>query len=224
MAFPTGPKEDVVTPCSLVVCGAGEGQTEQYARALRDAIHMLRVSWEPTTTSSPQSRPCVMEPGWAIRPGGTFEFLLHRTLLQRGCNRSSSNHTEAAIPVVSQILANTLLSVPRQVYSHGPRHFLQAQTRLLLSDRAPSHLLTAGHKPEQNTSCTPGGCGGAVTSEGLTVDSGVESVSCKRQLLLAVLQCAASLLRVDAVLSTRTGAHALSDRLTDVSSDTEDED
>uniref|UniRef100_A0A8C7WD06 Bardet-Biedl syndrome 10 n=1 Tax=Oncorhynchus mykiss TaxID=8022 RepID=A0A8C7WD06_ONCMY len=73
-------------PHSLVVCGLTEGQTEQSVCAVRDALHMLHTTWGPkhrTRATERTARTDVMEPCCVISVGGTFEFLLHHTLLQR---------------------------------------------------------------------------------------------------------------------------------------------
>lgn len=58
------------------------------------------------------------------------------------------------------------------------------------------------------------------SSKGFMLDLGLESVSCKWQLLLAVLQCVSSLLHVDTVLHI----HTQSRRQANISSEgTEDE-
>uniref|UniRef100_A0A8C4DMH9 Bardet-Biedl syndrome 10 protein n=1 Tax=Dicentrarchus labrax TaxID=13489 RepID=A0A8C4DMH9_DICLA len=208
--FLSHPYSVQVKPCSLVICGPGEGQTDQYACAFRDAIHMLpskrtlqsnkntSLEMENQIASAPPFQKCVLEPGCVIPAGGTFEFLLNHALLQHhGRSCSVSDDTNMGIPAVSQLLANVLLSLPRQIYSHSPRCFLQTQTRLLKAD---------------------------VSSKVFMLDLGLESVSCKYQLLLAVLQCVSSLLQVDAVLRTQTALRTQSHRLPNISWEgTEDE-
>ncbi|XP_029289094.1 LOW QUALITY PROTEIN: BBSome complex assembly protein BBS10 [Cottoperca gobio] len=240
--------EDRVTvkPCSLVICGSGEGQTDQYTCAFRDAIRMLLSTWEPMgmtatpaskrtlqsnnstslhmdnqITNAPPSQQCVLESGCVIPAGGTFEFLLNHALLQHGSSRSVSDYTIMSAPAVSQLLAKALLSVPRQIYSHSPLGFLQAQTRLLTFIKNHSHRFNQVYKQEHNTIIIQGRggrecpleeakltkhcCGEADASSNFFMsDSGLESVSCKYQLLLAVLQCLSCVLHVDTVLHTHT--------------------
>uniref|UniRef100_A0AAX7VF02 Bardet-Biedl syndrome 10 n=1 Tax=Astatotilapia calliptera TaxID=8154 RepID=A0AAX7VF02_ASTCA len=138
---------------------------------------------------------CVLKPGCVLSAGGLFELLLHYALLQHG--HSSSVSPDLNIDAsVSQLLANALLSVPQKIYSHSPHHFLDL------------HCCREGDK----------------LSKVSELDLGLESVSCKYQLLLAVLQCVASLLKVDAVLPTHTALHTQSRRLTRTSWEgTEDE-
>ncbi|XP_062277116.1 Bardet-Biedl syndrome 10 protein [Scomber scombrus] len=220
VAFHDSEEGAVVRPCSIVICGPGEGQTDQYACAFQDAIRMLLRTWEPihmtATTVSARTflshkissevmdnqndkitsasynaslfQKCMLEPGCVIHDGGTFEFLLHHALLQHGHNRSVSDHTDESVPAVSQLLANALLSVPQQIYSHSPRRFLQIQTRVLTSIQNHFHPFI--------------------------LDAGLESVSCKYQLVLAVLQCVTNLFRVDTMLHTNTRSHTRSRRFT----------
>ncbi|KAK9516738.1 hypothetical protein VZT92_024653 [Zoarces viviparus] len=266
VAFHDSEERVTVKPCSLVICGLGEGQTDQYACALRDAIRMLLSTWEPTgvtaTTASERTRQsntstsfhtddqipnaapfkqCVLEPGCVIAAGGTFEFLLSHALLQHGSSCSICDDTMMGVPAVCQLLANALLSVPRQIYSHSPRRFLLTQTRLLSSVQNHSHPFSLAHKEEHNTilirvggdcecpleegKLTKHCCREAdVSPKAFMSDSGLESVSCKYQVLLAVLQCVSSVLRVDAVLHTHTALHSQSHRRPNASWDgTDDE-
>ncbi|XP_070828017.1 Bardet-Biedl syndrome 10 protein isoform X2 [Chaetodon trifascialis] len=267
VAFHDSEERLMVKPCSLVICGPGEGQTDQYACAFQDAIRMLLSTWEPMgmTAAAPSKRriqlnkstslhtenqlpsaspiqQSLLEPGCVIPAGGTFEFLLNHALLQHGRSCSVSDDANAGIPVVSQILANALLSVPRQIYSHSPQRFLQTQTRLLSFTENLSHPFSLVYKQERNTvlvrghgnsECPVEGKGkqsmhccreADMSSEVFMFDSGLESVSCKYQLLLAVLQCLSSLLHVDTVLRTHTALHTQSRRLANISWEgTEDE-
>uniref|UniRef100_A0A3B5ACG5 Bardet-Biedl syndrome 10 n=1 Tax=Stegastes partitus TaxID=144197 RepID=A0A3B5ACG5_9TELE len=223
MTFYDSEERVMAKPCSLIICGPGEGQTDQYACAIRDAILMLLTTWEPmrasTTTASKRTlqspkctssftdnltdstkypsfnlhplHKCVLQPGCMIPAGGTFEFLLNHALQQHRRSCSDSNDANIGVPV-SQLLANALLSVPQQIYSHSPRRFLHMQNDM------PSKVIM--------------------------LDLGLESVSCKYQLLLAVLQCVKSLLRLDTVLHTQTALHKQSQRLVGTSwESTEDE-
>uniref|UniRef100_A0A3Q3S0P8 Bardet-Biedl syndrome 10 n=1 Tax=Mastacembelus armatus TaxID=205130 RepID=A0A3Q3S0P8_9TELE len=210
--------ENIVTPCSLVICGPGEGQTDQYACAFQDAIRMVLTTLEPVgmtattaskeilqlhkTTSStpPPLQQCLLESGYVIPAGGTFEFLLHHAMLQHGCESSVCDNTNMDIPAVTQLLAKALLSIPQKIYSHSPRHFLETQTRIFKENKQSMHCCTK-----------------ADLSQVLILDFGLESVSCKYQLLLAVLQCVTSLLRVDTVLCTHSASQTKSHRLPDIS-------
>ncbi|XP_019745931.1 BBSome complex assembly protein BBS10 isoform X2 [Hippocampus comes] len=106
-------------PCSVIICGLGEGQTDQYAGAVQDVIRTLRTTWEPLGAS-------VISPGCVIPAGGTFEFLLHHALLQHGRSQAVSKD----VAVVCQLLADALLHLPRRIHSHKPRDFLQIQSRV----------------------------------------------------------------------------------------------
>lgn len=246
-----------IKPCSLIICGPGEGQTDQCASAFQDAIRMLLSTWEPMgrTASTASKRTLqsnkrtsfhkddqirnatVFKPGCVIPAGGTFEFLLNHALLQQARSCLVSDDANMGFPAVSQLLANALLCVPRQIYSHSPRCFLQTQTALLSFIQNHSPPFSLVYNQEHNTVLTQGQdksecplvegkqcmhcCREAdKSSKGFMLDLGLESVSCKCQLLLAVLQCVSSLLHVDTVLHI----HTQSRRLANISSEgTEDE-
>lgn len=248
MAFHDSGERVTVKPCSLVICGPGEGQSDQYACAFQDAIHMLLSTWEPigitvataskrtlqsnkSTSLHTDDQICnvpVLESGCVIPAGGTFEFLLNHALLQQGSSCSVSDNMNMGIPAVSQLLADALLSVPRQIYSQSPRCFLQAQSRLLSFIQSHSHPFSLVYKQEKSECPLQEGkecmhcCREA--DKVFVSNLGLESVSCKYQLFLAVLQCASSLLRVDTVLRTHTALHTPSHRLSNISWEgTEDE-
>lgn len=219
--------EERVKPYSLVICSPGEEQTVQYTSAFQDAVRMLLTTMTEATALRPiqshtctsshennlsacRSDACVLKPGCVIPAGGTFEFLLHHALKQHGHSCSASNGG------VSQILANALLSVPRQIYCHNPRRFLQTQTRVMSLISTQSH-----HFIPHNTAGDPER--GEVPSKRLLVDLGLEAVSCKQQLILAVLQCLTSLLRVDAVLRTHAALRSPTHKLTNISEESPDE-
>ncbi|XP_042156115.1 Bardet-Biedl syndrome 10 protein isoform X2 [Oncorhynchus tshawytscha] len=272
--------EDRGRPHSLVVCGLTEGQTEQSVCAVRDALHMLHTTWGPkhrTRATERTARTDVMEP-CVISVGGTFEFLLHHTLLQRKHGQTHSvthshthtlshtdmhtlshtdthtlshtdmhtlshidthtpshtdTHTQSNAdthtlshldnPAVSGMLAEALLSVPRQIYSHNPRHYLEAHAHTLScmrnhgnsTDLPEISAVLAADGSNMVQADTGSGSGSGSGVKEVTVwsssgsSSGVESVSCKYQLILAVLQCLRSLLSVDTVLHANT-SHTLS--------------
>lgn len=251
VAFHELEERPMAKPCSLIICGPGEGQTDQYACAFRDAIRMLLTTLEPigitATTASKMtlqsyknissnvspSQQSVLESGCVIPAGGAFEFLLHHTLLQYGTKSSVSDNTNKGVPTISQLFAQALLSVPRKIYSHRPQHFLHTQTRILSFIRNNSHPVLNLLYNQENTSptldCASSDCPqedhkismhcyrkADISSNFFMLDSGLESVSCKYQLLLAVLQCVTSVLRVGAVLSTHTSLHTQPDRLANI--------
>ncbi|KAG7522985.1 Bardet-Biedl syndrome 10 protein [Solea senegalensis] len=240
VAFHDLEERTMVKPCSVVVCGPGEGQTDQYACAFQDAIRMLLTTCKPTDVTvttvlsdrrtrlhtddhSDQTMPtsfqqCVLETGCALPAGGTFECLLSHALLQHGRRCS-----------VSHILANALLNVPRLIYSQSPRHFLHIQTRILSFILNQSHTFSplckqgsatdlghsagagAGDVPPVDsklslTCCRETG----VSLKAVMLNSGLDSLGCKYRLLLAVLQCVSSLLRVDTMLYTHTALNTQS--------------
>ncbi|XP_029992122.1 BBSome complex assembly protein BBS10 [Sphaeramia orbicularis] len=253
----------MVKPCSLVICGSGEGQTEQYAAAFQEAIRMVLTTWEPLNTRPTTASkmvihshkstslhtgdtkptygfPCqnsVLEPGCVVPAGGTFEFLLNHALLQH--ISVCDNHE--SFPAASQLLANALLSVPRQIYSHSPRYFLQAQAMVLGSVQNHVHPCSLVCEQERGTRPIHGNCKGecppedgklskycygkpGLASEVVMLDSGLESVSCKYHLVLAVLQCVTRLFQIDTMLHTHTRLNTQSRRLANISwEDTEDE-
>lgn len=170
---------------------------------------------EASSRFPPDRRTChvgVLQPGCVIPAGGTFEFLLTRALLQHGRKHAGDADTDTS--VVSKLLAEALLTVPRQIYSHSRRQFLRTQDRILNCIQTHSHpfsLVSVG-----DLDC----CGATGTSSDVFMEElGLESVTCKYQLLLAVAQCASQLLQVDAVLRTHTVLHAKSHRLSNVSSE-----
>ncbi|KAM6960601.1 BBSome complex assembly protein BBS10 [Aplochiton taeniatus] len=212
-------------PHSLVVCGPGEGQTEQCVGALHDALRVLLATWTGTgeaashTHAASRGRAAhapalstervACPPGSVTPVGGAFEFLLHRALLQGGPSRSDAGAT-----AVRKLLADSVLSVPRQLHGRRPRRFLLAQSRLLESTQA-------GGRP-----LSPAGDGRSAGAGGdVHRGPGWESVSGKHRLLLAVLQCAGSLLRVDALLRVHGVLHTKDRRRSDTSrGDAEEED
>lgn len=220
-------------PCSLVICAPAEAQADQCVCAFQDALRMLLSTWdpmEPTTTAveertwlskgdtplhaeSKIGSPSILEPGCVVPGGGTFEVLLNQALLHYG---SSSGLT-----TISKLLAEGLLSVAQQLYSHSPRSFLQIRSRLLNSIQTYSQTFSPLCKQDKK---------GNIPAEreqsmlSLREDDavfifnlGLESVCCKYQLLLAVLQCVSSLLQVDTVMHTHTDLHTITRRLANIS-------
>ncbi|CAB1345741.1 unnamed protein product [Coregonus sp. 'balchen'] len=125
-------------------------------------------------------------------------------------------------PAVSGMLAEALLIVPRQIYSHSPRRYLEAHAHTLSCIRKhgnspdppeTSAVLAADGSNMVQADTGSGSMSGSGSGSGVKEvsvgsssgsSSGVESVSCKYQLILAVLQCLRSLLSVDTVLHTNT--------------------
>ncbi|XP_010894814.2 Bardet-Biedl syndrome 10 protein isoform X1 [Esox lucius] len=227
LGFPKA--EGKVQPHSLVVCGLTEGQTEQSVDAIRDALLMLHTAWQPThrptatdetphtdrqTDASTDTCTGQVGPGCVISIGGTFEFLLHHALqLFPHANKHTRSHSDT--PDVSRMLAEALLSVPRRIYSHSSRQYLAAHSHALSSIRSHftslNRLETTAVLAAGGSNGVPGeagsGSGSVVVKEVLDGCSsgcslGVESVSCKYQLILAVLQCLRNILCVDTVLHT----------------------
>ncbi|XP_019745929.1 BBSome complex assembly protein BBS10 isoform X1 [Hippocampus comes] len=195
-------------PCSVIICGLGEGQTDQYAGAVQDVIRTLRTTWEPLGAS-------VISPGCVIPAGGTFEFLLHHALLQHGRSQAVSKD----VAVVCQLLADALLHLPRRIHSHKPRDFLQIQSRVWNFCRNPFQSdgllceleISEANRGEKSSQVD--------TKSGIYCLSGLDSVSCKYHLILAVLQCVKSLLRADTVLHISTKLHPKSPKPNNSSED-----
>ncbi|XP_077424996.1 BBSome complex assembly protein BBS10 [Vanacampus margaritifer] len=212
VAFPDTREEK---PCSIIICGLGEGQTEQYAAAVQDVFRMLRTTWEPlgATVKDPSS----IVPGCVIPAGGTFEILLHHALLQHGRSHACSKD----IPVVYRLLADALLYFARHIHSNNPRRFLQIQSRVCSFYRNPFHTDGVLCEPEISRANHGEKSSQGVTKPSMNLLSGLESVSCKYHLILSVLQCVKSLLRVDTVLHISTELHPKSLK---VNNSSEDED
>ncbi|XP_030646277.1 BBSome complex assembly protein BBS10 [Chanos chanos] len=109
----------------------------------------------------------------AVLPvGGMFELLLHDAL----SHASYHGYTESC-----RLLAEALLSVPRTLGLHKPH--LQTLPRSLCNQRQQSAVGSGGSEFRSSLVC-------------------VESVSCKQQLVVSVLECAVRMLCVSAVLHT----------------------
>uniref|UniRef100_A0A3B3RCL1 Bardet-Biedl syndrome 10 n=1 Tax=Paramormyrops kingsleyae TaxID=1676925 RepID=A0A3B3RCL1_9TELE len=152
-------------PHCLVLCGPAEGLTNQCVSAFGDAI---RENLFYSNT--------LIEPGAVLPAGGAFEFLLHHYLLKY-TSRTHCPDTQAAC----RLVAEALLSLPRQVYAHSGTggHFLKVYTSFVsrIQSGEPARPVSLG--PE-----------------------GLESVACKYDLLVSVLQCLGRLLSVDAIIHT----------------------
>ncbi|XP_008310085.1 BBSome complex assembly protein BBS10 [Cynoglossus semilaevis] len=187
VAFPHSEQDVVVNLSSLVICGSGKEQTDQYASAFQDSIRMLLTTYEPrgTTTlsdertclltdektesassSAPDLQQHVLDSCCVVPAGGAFEILLSRALLQHGDKYP-----------VSRLLSDALLSVSRHICTQTSGRFSPAQAKVL-------------------TQCD------GFSSKAVMSGSSLESVSCKHILLQSVLWCATSLLRVDKILYT----------------------
>lgn len=214
----------MVKPCHLVICGPGEGQTDQYASAILEAMHMLLSAWQPLAntpakatekTVNSEASTCLQThpvAGCVLPAGGTFEFLLTRALIQH--SHKNSGDSDLSTSVVLQLLADALLMVPKQIYSYSQRHFLCTQDRILNFIQTHSHPFSLVSMDKLDC------CGMSGASPKVFVEElGLESVTCKYQLLLAVMQCASRLLQVDTVLQTHTILNTRSHRLTNSSSE-----
>ncbi|KAJ0029190.1 hypothetical protein NQD34_004187 [Periophthalmus magnuspinnatus] len=179
------PDKQDLKPCSLVICGAGEGQTEQHVSAMQDAVRMLLITQQPPASAQPEKNSSIAPKhppsphNCVLTAGGTFEFLLSHALQ----NNSVPRHTD----MISSFLADSLLCLPRHIYSHKPLHFVQIQSKVVKC----THTCPMGSESSIN-----------LASECYALEPGLESVFCKYQLLLAVLQCVSQLFRIDSVIHT----------------------
>uniref|UniRef100_A0A3Q1ETU2 Bardet-Biedl syndrome 10 protein homolog n=1 Tax=Acanthochromis polyacanthus TaxID=80966 RepID=A0A3Q1ETU2_9TELE len=209
-----------VKPYSLIICGSGEGQTDQYACAFQDAIRMLFTTWEPIpatgTTAAKrtvQSDKRTSSYTHVLTDSSTCTSSnlnpLHKCVLQPGCIMPAGGTFEF-------LLHHALLKLSHSCSASNDTNIGVPVSRLLASA-----LLSV---PKQIYSHSPGQFLQTRTRHNaiFTQDMGLESVSCKYELLLAVLQCVTSLLRVDTILRTHTALHTQS--LADTSwESTEDE-
>lgn len=120
----------------------------------------------------------LIEPGAVLPAGGAFEFLLHHYLLKY----TSPTHCPDT-HATCRLVAEALLSVPRQVYAHSCTggHFLKVYTSFVSGIQSRESARPVSLGPE-----------------------GLESVACKYDLLVSVLQCLGRLLSVDAIIHTTT--------------------
>ncbi|XP_039617827.1 Bardet-Biedl syndrome 10 protein [Polypterus senegalus] len=120
--------------------------------------------------------PCTLIPPGSVFPvGGSFELLLHYHLL-----KYASHCLEPGTKAVCKLVANALLSIPRNIYTAGKstRHFL--------------HVYTKAMRDIQSEGCVRDG------------PEMLESVSCKYQLLISTLECIRSLICIDCfIVGTR---------------------
>ncbi|XP_057692479.1 Bardet-Biedl syndrome 10 protein isoform X2 [Corythoichthys intestinalis] len=195
VAFPVSMEEQ---PCNIVICGLGEEQTDQYASAIQDVFRMLHTTWEPQAAT--------ISPGCVIPAGGTFELILHHALLQqRHCQTISKD-----VPVVCKLLANGLLHLPQQIHADNPRLVLQIQSKVWSFYQNIFHHETTFNQTHHAKKCVQGEREPSMycsSFNSLKTLSGLESVSCKYHLILAVLQCVKSLLRLDTVFHIPTELH-----------------
>ncbi|KAL0962676.1 hypothetical protein UPYG_G00343860 [Umbra pygmaea] len=98
------------------------------------------------------------------------------------------------------MLAEALLSVPREIYSHSPRRYLEAHSRAFsskcyhfscLDSMKATAVTAAGGSNVVRVEAGSGSVFGSVVVKEVSARCGlgVESVSSKYQLILAVLQC-----------------------------------
>ncbi|XP_039510245.1 Bardet-Biedl syndrome 10 protein isoform X2 [Pimephales promelas] len=130
----------------------------------------------------------IMRGGGVLPVGGMFEFLLHHFLL---------NEHNCVDPECCRLLAEALLCVPRTLYSHNQRSFLNIQTSFL----SDLKQLERAKLQEWELPDLKFGLGFSASSE---LAPCLESVSGKQQLVVSVLQCLHRLLCVGDILHTRS--------------------
>ncbi|XP_065139679.1 Bardet-Biedl syndrome 10 protein [Paramisgurnus dabryanus] len=127
----------------------------------------------------------VIRTGGVLPVGGTFEFLLHH-FLSNGRTRGDSESC--------RLLADALLCVPRTLYSR--RRFMDVQTHLLSDLKQGTEVQGSVEVLDVRSKFGVG--------FSLTLPVNLESVSSKQQLVVSVLQCLNRLLRIGAILHTRS--------------------
>uniref|UniRef100_A0A8C4RKP7 Bardet-Biedl syndrome 10 n=1 Tax=Erpetoichthys calabaricus TaxID=27687 RepID=A0A8C4RKP7_ERPCA len=129
----------------------------------------------PSPTREEECLCTLIAPGSVFPVGGSFELLLHYHLL-----KYASHCLDPGTKAVCNLVANALLSIPRNIYTAGKstRHFLHVYTKAMRD----------------------------IQSEGRVRDGPkmLESVSCKYQLLISTLECMRSLICIDCfIVGTR---------------------
>ncbi|XP_036905301.1 Bardet-Biedl syndrome 10 protein isoform X1 [Sturnira hondurensis] len=146
--------------------------------------NMLPVRCKSPEVSTSQSY-CFssISAGCVLPVGGNFEILLHYYLLKYA---KKTQHSEATL--VSVIIANALLSIPKILYKSkkGNHSFPQIYIRAL-------HALQANQP--------------VVSSQ-----TGLESVSGKYQVLTSVLQCLTKILTIDLVIGIKRQPQKIHDQ------------
>ncbi|MBN3306436.1 BBS10 protein, partial [Amia calva] len=196
--------QTVFAPHCLVLCGTVPGLSEQYVSAFHGAFCMLRRTLNvvlvnqcrvcfsdvaPGSSSRPGQSESLVEAGSMLPVGGSFEFLLQH-YLKLYSTQSLHPDTKTAC----DLLAEAVLNIPRTIYrgKGTNRRFLQVYTEF---------------KNEIQRK--------AQRKEGPVL---YESVSCKYQLLLSVLQCLRTLVAADFLI------HVGEKTLTVTERDSEDSD
>ncbi|KAL2092959.1 hypothetical protein ACEWY4_010271 [Coilia grayii] len=226
-SYPYGNSEHLLHPHTLLLCAPGPGPLDQCASVCEGVFTMLysvfeaehtvtalnqslnshtdqseEMSHNPASYSPmkskntvPVSAPAPDQWHWLLCAGRVVPVGGVFEVLLHHFLLSSDWLAE---PQVRSILTESVLDLPRMLHFHKPRLFVQFQASLLNKLRfGPSH------QP----------CSGAL-----------ESVSCKQQLLVSVLQCVCKLLSVDHILHTHTPVNTLLHTTKTTHSDKEDED
>ncbi|MBN3315122.1 BBS10 protein, partial [Atractosteus spatula] len=188
-------KTDFNSHC-LVLCGPILGLTEQYVSAFQGAFRMLQQACEPVClwnshrlhskhsvrgahkTSCSLKSALKSEAGSVLPVGGVFEFLLHHYL-----KLYSKQDVESDTKTACNIIAEAVLNIPRSVYREKGtnRQFLEVHTKFARDIKIKGQI-----------------CGWLDFNE---------SVSCKYQLLVSVLQCLHTLVSLDFLVHSSRRTH-----------------
>ncbi|OXB83540.1 UNVERIFIED_CONTAM: hypothetical protein H355_011359 [Colinus virginianus] len=124
----------------------------------------------------------IVEAGSVLPVGGYFEILLHYYIQQY-----AAQVQQPAIKVVSNVVADALLSIPKALYGRNgfTKFYLETTEPLRKNQPLP------------------------VSEEGL------ESVYCKYQLVTSVLHCAAELLNIDLIIGVKRPPQRIEDNDSD---------
>ncbi|XP_028934343.1 Bardet-Biedl syndrome 10 protein [Ornithorhynchus anatinus] len=159
----------------------------------RDGRHSCKMSCPSTGLTSREMRNDAGQaysssfiPAGSVLPvGGDFEILLHHYLLNY-----SRQYRQSEVTMVCSLIANALLTIPQNLNKTKKRRFLQIH-----HIRAQQALLAE--------------------SRMLALETGLESVACKYQLLSSVLHCFTKLLSIDLVISIKRQPQPIKDKDSD---------
>ncbi|XP_015712380.1 Bardet-Biedl syndrome 10 protein [Coturnix japonica] len=132
-----------------------------------------------------QSYPCsIIEAGSVLPVGGYFEILLHYYI-----QHYAKQVQQSAVTVISNVVADALLSIPKALYGTERNGFTKFYLRTTEALRRNEPL--------------------SVSEEGL------ESVYCKYQLVTSVLHCVTELLNIDLIIGVKRPLQKIEDNDSD---------
>ncbi|XP_032914859.1 Bardet-Biedl syndrome 10 protein [Catharus ustulatus] len=164
---------DRVTACECLDAGKGLEKT---------CCRIVPFKQEESCAGIAQDCPnCLIQAGSVLPVGGYFEILLHYYIQDyaKQCQQSE-------IIVVSNVVADALLSIPKALYRTAER---DGFTKFYLET---TNLLRKNQPLPVN-------------------DEGLESVYCKYQLVISVLHCVTELLSIDLVIGIRRPLQKIAD-------------